>query len=594
MDCGLQANSKRRYQAVGLAIAWMLLAVPLANEASAISAQVRADDGVGSADPLGLPPLLEEILPSEPQPSPPSPSPTPMPMSPGDPTAILAPAPPLPPTPEDLQARTARPIHPIDLAGALRLAGNRDLDIAIARQRVALAVAELAEARVLWLPSLFIGPNWNRFDGQMQDNEGNVFTANRSSAGIFATAAGGGPVYAPPPGGGTAPVSSFAAVLRVSDAIYLPLAARQIVNAQEARLAATTNDALLDLTEVYFDLQMAASRVSIAREALGHAETLVDLTAAYVESGRGLEADYRRSLTEQQRQRQLMADAVGDWKVSSAELVRRTRLDPRVLVAPVEPPEAVIRIVSPTKPLDDLIVLGLMNRPELAEAQALVQATLLRLRQAKVRPLVPSVALRYSGGGFGGGPGDFFGNFGARQDADVNLYWQLLNFGLGDRAIIQARAAEQRVALLENIQMQDRVAAEVVSAFEQIAAADERRRETDQALSEALRSVALNLDNIREGVGLPGAALPIEVLQPIQALAQSRLDHLDAVLAFNRGQFRLYRALGRPPALAGPALPPPPGPGPLLADPPPFAVAESVPKPEPRRRFQRDHAVAKP
>ena len=45
----------------------------------------------------------------------------------------------------------------------------------------------------------------------------------------------------------------------------------------------------------------------------------------------------------------------------------------------------------------------------------------------------------------------------------------------------------------------------------------------------------------------PGSTRPIEVLQPIQALAQARSDYLDAVLAYNRAQFRLYRALGQPP-----------------------------------------------
>jgi outer membrane protein TolC len=483
-----------------------------------------------------------------------------------DPLGLASPTTPSPaPSPDSLRERTGREIYPIDLGGALRLAGARDLDIAIARERIAVGIAELQGARVLWLPSLFIGPNWNRFDGQMQDNVGEVFTANRSSAFIGATASAGGPVFAPPPGGGTAPVSSFAAVLRISDAIFIPLAAQQVVAAREARLAATTNDILLDLTETYFGLQQAAGRVAIAREALGYAETLVDLTAAYVESGRGLEADYRRSRTELERQRQLLADAVGQMKVASAELVRRTRLDPRIIVAPVEPPEAPVRVVPAEIPLDDLIVTGLTSRPELAEAQALVRATILRLRQARLRPLIPSLALRYSAGGFGGGPGAFFGNFDVRHDADANIYWELLNFGLGDRAIMKARAAEQRIAAIEQIQIQDRVAAEVAAAYEAGTAAEERRRETDQALSEALRSLALNLDNIRDSVGLPGAPLPIEVLQPIQALAQARLDHLDAVLAFNRAQFRLYRALGRPPGLPGlPSQPTPPGPGPLL------------------------------
>src|SRR5262245_59340502 len=71
-------------------------------------------------------------------------------------------------------------INPIDLAGALRLAGARDLDIAIARERVAQALAELGEARALWLPSLFIGPNWIRHDGQAQLVEAPVRSIRKS------------------------------------------------------------------------------------------------------------------------------------------------------------------------------------------------------------------------------------------------------------------------------------------------------------------------------------------------------------------------------------------------------------------------------
>ncbi|HKM52523.1 MAG TPA: hypothetical protein VJY33_03875 [Isosphaeraceae bacterium] len=47
---------------------------------------------------------------------------------------------------------------------------------------------------------------------------------------------------------------------------------------------------------------------------------------------------------------------------------------------------------------------------------------------------------------------------------------------------------------------------------------------------------------------LPGATRPLEVLQPIQALAQSRTEYLAAVLTYNRAQFQPYRALGFPPA----------------------------------------------
>ncbi len=36
-------------------------------------------------------------------------------------------------------------------------------------------------------------------------------------------------------------------------------------------------------------------------------------------------------------------------------------------------------------------------------------------------------------------------------------------------------------------------------------------------------------------------------MQPIQALAQAGLDYLDAVLDYNRSQFRLKRATGQQP-----------------------------------------------
>jgi hypothetical protein len=46
---------------------------------------------------------------------------------------------------------------------------------------------------------------------------------------------------------------------------------------------------------------------------------------------------------------------------------------------------------------------------------------------------------------------------------------------------------------------------------------------------------------------LPKATRPIEVLQPIQALAPARLDYLDSVIAYNRAQFQLNRASGQQP-----------------------------------------------
>ena len=120
-------------------------------------------------------------------------------------------------------------IVPIDLTAALRFAGARNIDIAVARERVNEAVAELDLAWTYWLPSIFYGPNWIRHDGQAQDIDGEVRTISKNSLFMGATTALGNSVTGPIPGGGPAPLGNMNTILRISDAIFEPLAARQIV-----------------------------------------------------------------------------------------------------------------------------------------------------------------------------------------------------------------------------------------------------------------------------------------------------------------------------------------------------------------------------
>jgi outer membrane protein TolC len=449
--------------------------------------------------------------------------------------------------PFDASLIPGRSIEPIDLANVLGLAGARVVDIALARQQVNQAIADLEQARALWLPSLFIGPTWYREDGQVQTITGQVQPVSRNSLFIGGLAASTAPGFAAAsPGTGYPPLNGTSAVFRFSDAIYMPLAARRVVAANMAGVRANNNDAILNAAEAYFDLQLASGRLAIAREAAANATTLSEITGSYARTGQGLEADHRRALTELRHRRKDVNLAEGQLLVASANLVALLVLDPRVVIAPVEPAEATVRLIPEDIPLDDLVVKGLHNRPELAGAQELVQATLFRLKQAKLRPFVPSLAFSYAGGGFGGGPNAFYGNFGARGDFAASLFWQLYNLGFGDRAIIHRRAAEHESAQLDVVKTEARVAGEVIASYEARQAATRQIAESAEAVTEALESLKLNFINIREGAELPNAARPIEVLQPIQALAQARLDYLESVLGYNRNQFRLQRAIGGP------------------------------------------------
>jgi outer membrane protein TolC len=444
-------------------------------------------------------------------------------------------------------------IEPIDLANTLRMAGGRDLDIATARQRVARSLADLQEAYGLWLPSFFSGPTFYSLNGQVQAINGQIETVHRDSLSLGTTATLANSFPAPPPGSGYPPLNSLSGVMRISDAIYQARASKRFIAANEAGVGVAKNNALLAASESYFDLQQAAGTLAIAREAAGNANMLASLTGTYARSGAGLEADHRRILAEARGRQRSIRAAAGQLKIASAEIVRRLVLDPKVVVAPVEPAEAIIHLVEDDAPLDDLICQAWRDRPELAQARQMVEASILQLKQAKLRPFVPSLAVSYSGAAFGGGINSV-GNLGGRNDFSASLFWDLRGFGLIDVAAVRRRSADKNTADIDLRRVQAQVANDVVASSEARAAASAEIEEARESVAEARESLELNLANIRRGAGLPGATRPIEVLQPIQALAQARVEYLNAVLAYNRAQFRLYHALGRPPLTS-----PPPG-----------------------------------
>jgi outer membrane protein TolC len=271
--------------------------------------------------------------------------------------------------------------------------------------------------------------------------------------------------------------------------------------------------------------------------------------------------DLARARAELARRQQAVRSAYERWHLASAELVRLLRLDAAAIVEPMEPPDLRLTLVPPTVPVDELIPVGLTNRPELAAQQALVQATLYRLRAEKLRPLMPSVLVRgastpvtgtLAGGYFGGGLNRTLSHFGARGDFDVQVLWELQNLGFGNRAAVRQQQSQNRLALLELFRIQDRVAAEVAAAHAQLLSAAGRVGDAERGVKEAAESVRLHLQGLYQTrqPGAPGPASllvrPQEAVAAVQALSLAYGDYYAAAADYNRAQFRLYRALGRP------------------------------------------------
>jgi outer membrane protein TolC len=445
-------------------------------------------------------------------------------------------------------AEQGKPL-PIDLPTALTLTNANPLDIQIARERLRAADAALDRAKVMWLPNIAVGLDYYRHDGQIQDVAGFVFPTNKSSFLV-----GGGPT----------------AVFPLSEALYAPLAARQVVRARQADVQAARNDTTLAVAEAYFAVQQARGEVAGSIESLRRAEELVKITEK-VAPVIAPAVEINRAKTEVARRRQAVEAAYERWQVASADLTRILRLEPGTLVEPAEEPALVVELIDSSATADDLIPIGLTYRPELDSDQALIQAALARVRQEKVRPLVPTVAVRgvgsqvpgLAGGYFGGGRNDFVGNFGGRFSLDLQAVWEIQNLGLGNRAAIRERQAEQRQALLQLLKTQDRVTAEIVQALARSRRSTNRLKAAEEGVANAVETADKSIRGVapgkRVGDQLALVIRPQEAVAAVATLDQAYRDYYTAVADHNRAQFQLYRALGHPAqCLANaPASPPP-------------------------------------
>ncbi len=418
---------------------------------------------------------------------------------------------------------TPAPPSAIDLPTALRLAEAQNPQIQFARERLRAAEAERDRAEVLWLPNLSVGSNWTRHEGQIQDTRGEVITVSRSA--LFA-------------GGGAA------ASVDLAEALYAPLAARQLVAARQAGERVATNDTLLEVALGYWELVRAQANLVIAAETRGQARQLDDLAQSYLKADKLKPADAERIRAELRFRDQEVEAASERLQVASVRLAELLRLDPFVTLRPADAKAVPVTLVDEKVPVAVLAGSALAARPELAQNRALVAWAAERLQQAQNAPWLPRVQLGYRAGGFGGGPNGFFGDFDSRGDAEAGLAWEWRNLGFGEHALQRQREAEVRQARWHELAELDRVLAGVAAALARSRARHAQLDAAAQAAHSANRSYQLSLQLFKE-VGLD-AIRPIEVLQAIQSLARAGQDQVNLIVDYNRAQSQLHWALGWP------------------------------------------------
>ena len=435
---------------------------------------------------------------------------------------------------------------PINLAAALRLADARPLVVAAAQASTWVAQANLRRAQVLWIPTMFIGTCYIRHDGPGPDLINGIPippTKNLDQNVNF--------WYH-----GAGMVNQFT---QFTDAIFEPLAARQDVQARQADIQTAKNDALQETANAYFRVHQYRGQYAGARDVVDRGEKLVaridKLSKDLVPK---LEVDRAKKLVADLEQRATAARE--EWRVASADLTQVLRLDPRAVVVPLEHDHLQVTLVDANRPLDDLIPIALTNRPELASQQALVREVLVRVRQEKLRPFIPTLYLNgfqtpnemIQGGFFQTGHGNDLSLGGWRNDVTLQMMWQLDNLGLGNKAKVQQQRSRQSRILVDLFRTQDVVAGDVTRAQARVQSAAIRVTQAERALKQAVITFDGNYEGLEQTTRFDN--ILVEVYRPQEAVAA--LDNLRiayenyfaTVAEYNRSQFDLYHALGYPAA----------------------------------------------
>ncbi|MBC21072.1 MAG: hypothetical protein CMJ74_12540 [Planctomycetaceae bacterium] len=448
------------------------------------------------------------------------------------------PAPPVDPQPETISVQEP---FVIDLATTLRLGGASALDVQIAREKALQAQINWSKSRLLLLPTLWYGINWFHHDGSIQTTPGEIIEASRSS---FYTGGGMGFEGQPITANGTGP-GNFAFNLSLAEAHFQPLEKLQLSQAARASERGTQNDILRDLAIAYADILQARSELSNYNVGRQSSRKLVEVTTTFSDVGLGSPAEVYRAKTEEAHWIVQVKDAERKVIVSTTKLAEILQLDPEVQLLPAEQQLVPVTMVDETLSVQELIMVGLAERPEMAEYRAMAEARLTKFRQERSRPFLPYLQLAGSVGSFGGGTGSEIRDQTTRDDMVASMIWEFKNLGFGNYLINRRSKSEWRESQIKIERLQNRVIAEIVAAAGDSASYRRQINAAEEGLNAANQSYTLNVERIRDAEGIP-----LELVQAIQARTNSQNRLTQAICNYNRSQYRLLHAIGQPSAIA--------------------------------------------
>jgi outer membrane protein TolC len=414
---------------------------------------------------------------------------------------------------------TNEAIYPIDLPAALRLAGARNLDIQIARERLVEAEANRDSAVEQFFPWVAPGVGYHRRDGVAQAvPQGVISDAHFQS------------YY---------PGVTLSAQLVLGDAIYNSLAAKQLVKVFDQALETQRQETVLSAAQGYFDLVKAKALLEVVRQAIQISEDYQQQLHAGVTSGIAFRGDELRVQTQTEQYRITLQQAIEQERLSEVNLAQMLHLDSRIVLVPQDNGLETIALFPTNASMNALVEQALRMRPELKQSEAFVAASRATKNGAVYGPLIPSVGAQVFAGGLGGGPDSGPSNFGAEADYLVGLSWRIGPGGLFDAGRVNASKARLAAASYADSKLKDVIVSDVVGSLVRVNSTAAQIQLAEHNLNTASETLRLTQERKQFGVGAV-----LEDIQAQQALTQARSAYVTALAEHNKAQYALNRAVG--------------------------------------------------
>jgi outer membrane protein TolC len=408
----------------------------------------------------------------------------------------------------------------IDLPTALRLAGASNLEVAIAREKVAEARAASDAARQRFFP--WIAPSLvvRRHEENIQAVNGPVLDVDKQSLAVGV---------------------ALNAQLDFGETYYQNLVARQLVRSSEAALAGRQREVVYRAATGYFDLVRARAAVIAAEEAVRVVGRHAEQIAVTAEAGLTFQGDAARVRAARERGELGLVRARTDQRVAAARLAELLRLDPAVDLAPADSDLAPLEVAAATEDLAGLVSRALARRPELDEASARLEAARTSRRAASQGPLIPTLGAQAAIGGLGGGTGStsIGHDFDMSADYSFGVSWRIGPGGIFDRARQRETAARERQVELEQERVRDVIRRQVVEQHARLRSLGTQVALARKALEAADQTARLSRQRRETGV-----SAVLEDLQAEEELARARRDYLATVADCNQAQYALKYAVG--------------------------------------------------